>query len=211
MSRPQEVLLKRLCREPETLTKARVILHAAQLKTGPGTGYDLRGASTALPAICAYIASEEYVDIVRCCYINWTNLLIRLHIGDVTQKMAQNASCVTPKDFNVCLSVVRAALATADPRPQTRNRSSTYEGLVVRFKYTRGDFMVSCMRDAEKALIEGGQLRGRLRPPNEIITIAIFCWVCELLKVCSLCLLHMHRVIVGLLFAAQKGATYCVD
>ena len=59
MSRPQDILLKRLCREPETLAKAQVVLHSARLKTGPGTGYDLRGATTALPAICAYIASEE--------------------------------------------------------------------------------------------------------------------------------------------------------
>ena len=111
----------------------------------------------------------------RCFY--------RLRNGDVQEKMAQVASCLAPKEFKTCLSTVRAALASVAPAPQARARSLTYEGLIIRYKHSRGDFMVSCMREAEKILIENGQLRGRFKPPNNVITIATYSWICAVLKV----------------------------
>jgi hypothetical protein len=60
---PNAHLLQNLCREPETLAEAQVILRLAQNKTGPGSGHELGPHTTGLPAICAYIASQRLAQL----------------------------------------------------------------------------------------------------------------------------------------------------
>lgn len=64
MSRPQEQQIRKLCAKRETISKARELLHSASVRTGPGTGYNLGEGKSGLPAICAFIASQEYVCFI---------------------------------------------------------------------------------------------------------------------------------------------------
>lgn len=59
----------------------------------------------------------------------------------------------------------------------------SYADLVKRFNWTKVDFMVECMEDVEKTLAESRELKGRLVPPNQTVTIVVFCWVCMILGV----------------------------
>ena len=67
MSRLEISALKRLTNKPETQSQAVVLLNAAKLKTGPGTGFVLGEGATGLPAICAYLASEQCVFTFEHC------------------------------------------------------------------------------------------------------------------------------------------------
>ncbi len=64
MSRHHDQLVRLLCHNDATFSKAKAILHTASLKTTPGSGYDLGPGASGLPAICAYIAAEECVFLV---------------------------------------------------------------------------------------------------------------------------------------------------
>lgn len=48
------------------------------------------------------------------------------------------------------------------------------------------DFMIECMQDVEAALTLSGDLRGRLRPPNDIVTVSVYAWTCKILGVGAL-------------------------
>lgn len=61
MSRLQKEAIQRICINEETTAAALELLGTASLCTGPGTGYDLREGASGLPAVCAYLASEECV------------------------------------------------------------------------------------------------------------------------------------------------------
>jgi hypothetical protein len=58
----QDQALKDICGYVETLTTARILLREVQQKAGPGSGFEDDIAPNALPAMCAYLASE------RCVY-----------------------------------------------------------------------------------------------------------------------------------------------
>ena len=50
----------KLCRNEETIQSARAFYRRAKARTGPGSGFDLGTSVAALPAICAYKASQRY-------------------------------------------------------------------------------------------------------------------------------------------------------
>ena len=52
--------LNSLCSSQETYKKAQSLLSLARAKTRPGSGFTIK-TPTAIPAACAYIASEQYV------------------------------------------------------------------------------------------------------------------------------------------------------
>ncbi|KAH8104531.1 hypothetical protein BXZ70DRAFT_1075516 [Cristinia sonorae] len=166
MSRIEILTLKRLCSKQETHAQAIEILNATKLKTGSGTGYDLGQGASGLPAICAYIASE------------------RLNNNDVAKKVAQTASCLAPKIFESTLATVKAALL-AKPKDTARPKRgmiATYEDLISRFISRRTEFMIECMEDTEKTLVESKELKGKVAPPSNVATVVVFCWVGKLLN-----------------------------
>lgn len=59
MAPTDDLLLRNLCQNSETISKAKAILLQAQAYTRPGSGYNLGPYTNGLPAICAYIASER--------------------------------------------------------------------------------------------------------------------------------------------------------
>ena len=111
--------------------------------------------------------------------------------NDVSKKVAQTASCLAPKIFESSLAIVRTALLSKAKHNTSavslqHSGELTYESLVKRFGWMHGDFMVECMTDVERTVSESRQLKGKLAPPNKVVTIAVFCWVCSILKVCCL-------------------------
>jgi hypothetical protein len=63
MPTPQESQLQRMCAKPETIARAKALLVTVSARTGPGSGHDVGRGATGLVAICAYIASEQCVDL----------------------------------------------------------------------------------------------------------------------------------------------------
>lgn len=60
----KDAQLKRLC-AGETLERARGLYKQVELLCAPGTGYAIAPEGRpGLPAICAMIASEEYVPVI---------------------------------------------------------------------------------------------------------------------------------------------------
>ncbi|KAJ7672005.1 hypothetical protein B0H17DRAFT_1208799 [Mycena rosella] len=58
-SSPPMEPMEQLCHDAQTFAEARRILFAARAQTGPGSGFDLGGDRTGLPALCAYLASQN--------------------------------------------------------------------------------------------------------------------------------------------------------
>lgn len=58
MATPYQQQLERICRGTESLARAKELLSLAQARTGPGSGHSLGANVIALPAICAFLASE---------------------------------------------------------------------------------------------------------------------------------------------------------
>lgn len=50
-------------------------------------------------------------------------------------------------------------------------------------KHLNGEFMVACMEDVEDALTISSDLQGHLRPPNDIVTVTVYCWTGKILLV----------------------------
>ena len=94
-------------------------------------------------------------------------------------KLAQAASCLNQKEFTAALTTARKALASAEREKD--QFKVTYQSLVAR--NGNKEFMVQCMQDVEAALTLSADLRGRLRPPNDIVTVSVFAWTCRILGV----------------------------
>ncbi|CCM03188.1 uncharacterized protein FIBRA_05310 [Fibroporia radiculosa] len=166
MSRSHDLALRKLCANPETLTRAQVLLHAAILKTGPGSGYNLGTDVVGLPAICAYLASQE------------------LNNGDVSEKVAQTASCLAPKFFKSTVKIVQQALATALAQTPGPSGPLVYETLIRDNKLGRKAFVLGCAKDVESTLLASRMLPQEFHPPCDVLRVAVFCWTCNnLLKI----------------------------
>ena len=52
--------IAQICGKEETQKDANELLNIALSKTGPGSGHDMGDKAIALPAICAFLASERF-------------------------------------------------------------------------------------------------------------------------------------------------------
>ncbi|KAH9850113.1 hypothetical protein C2E23DRAFT_325016 [Lenzites betulinus] len=166
MSRAHVMLLKKLCHHGATFEKAKAILHTASLRTAQGSGYELGQGASGLPAICAYIAAEELGD------------------ADVTEKIAQTASCLKPKVFKTTLNTVKGALAAASrsatSSPSKAARSVSYNTLLTENRIGRKLLVQRWMQDAEDALLSNRETRRKFSN-HDAVTVAVFCWTCQLM------------------------------
>ncbi|KAH9891567.1 hypothetical protein C8Q73DRAFT_649647 [Cubamyces lactineus] len=168
MSRAHHELLKRLCHNTDTLEKAKSILHTASIKTAQGSGYELGQGLSGLPAICAYIAAEELGDT------------------DVTEKIAQVASCLKPKVFKTTLNTVKAALSAAsasNPSTPSKSRRLGYTELLTQRKIGRKAVVLGWMQGAERTLMANREMRRKFGASYDALTVAVFCWACHLMGV----------------------------
>ncbi|KAI0661963.1 hypothetical protein C8Q70DRAFT_961499 [Cubamyces menziesii] len=167
MSRAHHELLKRLCHDTDTLERAKSILHTASIKTAQGSGYELGQGLSGLPAICAYIAAEELGDT------------------DVTEKIAQVASCLKPKVFKTTLNTVKAALSAASAsNPGTPSKSSRrlgYTELLIQRKIGKRAVVLGWMQGAERTLMANREMRRKFGASYDALTVAVFCWACQLM------------------------------
>ncbi|KZT73743.1 hypothetical protein DAEQUDRAFT_807950, partial [Daedalea quercina L-15889] len=162
MSRLHKEVIQRLSGNEETRSLALHFLSTASLYTGPGTGYDLREGVSGLPAMCTYLASEESGN------------------GDVAEKVAQTASCLAPKVWRTALKTVRGALqAAAAKQQEDEARPLVYEDLIAQNRLGRAAFVATNMNDIEKALLKTGLLPQEFHPPNDVLKVSIFVWVCH--------------------------------
>ncbi|KAG2134050.1 uncharacterized protein EDB93DRAFT_853627 [Suillus bovinus] len=150
--------LIKLC-SGETYDKAQTILRLAKAKTGPGTGY-LVAHPSALPGICAYLASEE------------------LNNNDVSQKAAVASACISQKDFTKALNVVRTALG---PTGKQHTRGLNYRSLIGTYRVAPADEALEWMREAESSIPKVDMLRARHQAST--VTCAIFYWICQIMEV----------------------------
>ncbi|KAI0080653.1 hypothetical protein K474DRAFT_1672428 [Panus rudis PR-1116 ss-1] len=174
LSKPEKATLARICSRGDTRVRAELLLQSAKMKTGPGTGYDLGEARSGLAAICALLASEE------------------LGNGDVNEKLAQTTSCLHPKVFANALKTVRSSLNAGSNQRSKQTDRLTYETLIRRMKIGRAALMQAWMQKAEKILINSRVLDEDLVPPNKTVTLAVFCWVCRVVKIRKSEISHLH-------------------
>ncbi|KAI0670822.1 hypothetical protein C8Q78DRAFT_1129698 [Trametes maxima] len=162
MSRAHQELLKRLCHNRDTLERAKAVLHTASIKTVQGSGYELGQGSSGLPAICAYLAAEELGD------------------NDVTEQIAQAASCLKPRVFKTTLNTVKGALSAsasaATPSPSKSSRNVTYLALLSEKKIGRKGMVQEWMQGVERTLMANRETRRKFGAAYDAITIAVFCW-----------------------------------
>ncbi|KAI0365719.1 hypothetical protein BV20DRAFT_1003672 [Pilatotrama ljubarskyi] len=171
MSRAHQQLLKRICHNSVTFERAKEVLHTASIKTTQGSGYELGQGLSGLPAICAYIAAQELGD------------------NDVTEQIAQAASCLKPRLFKTTLNTVKSALsaasASASPSKASSSkpsaRSVTYSALLTEKKIGRKGLVAGWMQDAERTLMANRETRRRFAGAYDAITVAVFCWTCQLM------------------------------
>ncbi|KAI0699314.1 hypothetical protein C8T65DRAFT_793293 [Cerioporus squamosus] len=171
MSRQHDILLKQLCSDGEdinfeTFNKAKSLLNTAKLKTVPGSGYELGEGATGLPAICAYIAAEKLGD---------TN---------ITEKIAQNASCLKPRLFKTTLNTVRSALAAAEAATSPRKAAPriSYQVLLDEYRLGRKGLVTDWMVNAENTLMRNLETRRRFGKAYDAVTVAIFCWTLRIMQ-----------------------------
>ncbi|KAH9168723.1 hypothetical protein EDB89DRAFT_2231672 [Lactarius sanguifluus] len=152
MPKLEESLIDNLTPRPEVREKARALLRTVHSKTGPGTGYDIGEAKIGLPAICAYIASKS------------------AGYADVTEDVAQKASCLAPRQFASILRTVKAALH-----------------LIKEHKIGRPLRVESWMKEAQAALVAlpryQQKFASHLADSGIDVRIAVFFWVCRTIKI----------------------------
>ncbi|KAL5490003.1 hypothetical protein ACEPAI_4836 [Sanghuangporus weigelae] len=155
-------LLSRICGNEETLKNAKDLLNIARAKTGPGSGRDLGGNATALPAICAFLASES------------------LGNNDVKKEMAQQSSCLRPREFDLTLNTVQDALSSYLSRKRTENVS--YQSLCQ--AHGLNEDALYWMEQVDKELRKSGELND-LEVDEETVLLMVFYWTCIALNIRS--------------------------
>ncbi|EJD02164.1 uncharacterized protein FOMMEDRAFT_157362 [Fomitiporia mediterranea MF3/22] len=154
--------LIRICGKEETLKDAKDLLNIARSKTGAGSGHDLGKSAIALPAICAFLASE------------------RLGNNDVVKKVAQDVSCLKPKDFEAALSTVRGAISGYLSRRHGKNIS--YQTLCR--SHGLNEDSLYWMEEVDKELRKSEELDD-LEVDDESIIYVVFYWTCIALNIRS--------------------------
>ncbi|KAG2058232.1 hypothetical protein BDR06DRAFT_1018477 [Suillus hirtellus] len=150
--------LVKLC-SGETYEKAQAILRLTKVKTGVGTGY-LVAHPSALPGICAYLASEE------------------LNNNEVSQKAAVASACISQNDFTKALNIVRQALGST---AQQHTRDLDYRSLIGTYHVAPAEEALDWMHEAESSIPKVDMLR--MRHQTSTVTCAIFYWICQIMEV----------------------------
>ncbi|KAF7987050.1 hypothetical protein HWV62_183 [Athelia sp. TMB] len=150
MPNPEVDQLRLICNEAPTLKKARELLQLAKVKTRPGSGYHLGPESSiGLPAVCAYIASQE------------------LNSGDISQTVAQTSSCLNEKVFLKTLNTVRKALLPDEKHSNTSGMS--YSDLNREYTGSRSSKVAGWMNDAERTLVLKEVLTPKFDPKSDLM------------------------------------------
>ncbi|KAI6004503.1 hypothetical protein F5J12DRAFT_837469 [Pisolithus orientalis] len=153
--------LRSLCTTRETLEHAKSILNLASVKTGRGTGFVANAA--ALPAVAAYLASEQ------------------LNANEVSLQSAATAACVKPRVFEDMLKTVCTALQLDEDKDGQHGSGGnpTYQSLVACHGLYPPKEAVRWMEQAEDMLPQVEMMKRRYG--LHMMTSAIFFWVYNLM------------------------------
>ncbi|OCH85593.1 hypothetical protein OBBRIDRAFT_891088 [Obba rivulosa] len=155
--------IRKICQLQETREEAEKIYHLAASKTAPGTGFELKDSSIGLPAVCALLASRK------------------LGNDDVNENVAQQASCLEMPKFRNAMLAVKKALAS---KPQRHTYSApvvTYEAVVQAVKLGKNVNLITAWCGYVES--ELAQRNEDYRQAGREVTVAVFCWTCQLLKI----------------------------
>lgn len=108
----------------------------------------------------------------------------------MTEKIAQETSCLDQKRFKAALNTVRNALA--DQLDKRRNDRISYKGLCS--QYGIDDTAVRWMEQVEKEARSGGHL-SHVKTSKKNIICAVFYWTCIKLNVSDHCGPHLGILI----------------
>jgi len=197
MPKLEESLIDKLTPRPQVREKALALLRTVHSKTGPGTGYDIGEAKIGLPAICAYIASKRYARPVSLHAFFSSNAYRGKYTSagypDVTEDVAQRASCLAPRLFASTLRTVKAALhapktPTGSPsKSRTDDDPTAYAALIKEHKIGQPLRVESWMKEAHAALIALPRFQQKYAShvvdSGMDVRIAVFFWVCRTIKV----------------------------
>ncbi|KIM59826.1 hypothetical protein SCLCIDRAFT_125474 [Scleroderma citrinum Foug A] len=155
--------LKGLCLSQETFERAKSILNLVSLRTGHGTGF--AGNTATLPAVAAYLASEQ------------------LGTNEVTLNTAAVSACVQRRVFEDFLKKVRKAIQFDGDDQEQLDASGvvTYQSLVASHVPQDALDAVEWMEEAEEALPGAVMLKDRHGTTS--VKCAVFSWVCDLIQV----------------------------
>ena len=199
MPKLEESLIDKLTPRPEVREKARALLRTVHSKTGPGTGHDIGEAKIGLPAICAYIASKRYARCfsTRFFFLPGVHRVNHVSAGyaDVTEDVAQKASCLKPRTFASTLRTIKAVLLVPKTPAKSPSKSRTdvdptaYAALIKEHKIGQPLRVESWMKEAHAALVALPRYQHKIAPhvagSEADVRIAVFFWVSQTIKVRS--------------------------
>lgn len=115
--------------------------------------------------------------------------------ADVTEDIAQKASCLAPKTFASTFRTVNAVLnapktpSGSPSKPMNENDPTAYATLISEYKIGQPLRVESWMKEAQAALIALPQFQrdfsSRLTESGAEVRTAVFVWVCKTIKVCD--------------------------
>lgn len=124
-------------------------------------------------------------------------MLFRLGNNDFSEEAARKASCLQPRIFKETLQAIQQVLDSHEQEKSEKQKAS-YDTLVAQHRFNREEFMVSCMQRTERVLVQSGKLGRNLVLPDDMITTAVFVWVCRLLKVRCRTSCHLSSSLIQL-------------
>ena len=118
---------------------------------------------------------------------------VRANYADVTQEVAQKASCLAPKTFASTLKIVKTALASNKTPNGTLSKSSEvidptgYATLISEHKIGQPLRVKKWMEEAQAALVALPRFQrdfvSRITESDKEVRVAVFFWVCRAIKV----------------------------
>jgi hypothetical protein len=119
---------------------------------------------------------------------------ISANYADVTQEVAQKASCLAPKTFLSTLRTVKTALLASNKTPNGSPSKAggdadpmAYATLIAEYKIGQPRRVEKWMKEAQAALVALPRFRhdfaSRITESGTEVRIVVFFWVCRAIKV----------------------------
>lgn len=98
---------------------------------------------------------------------------VRLGTTDVTEKIAQQTSCLAPKNFRNAYAIVKSALTVT--LQKRRQRNASFEYLVE--SHGLSEDLIPWMKKVYAVLQKSGEL-DEMRASENAVVCSVFYWVC---------------------------------
>ena len=109
----------------------------------------------------------------------------RLCNNDISDIVAQTASCLKRKDFIKTLNIVQSVLNESSSRDKDSSSTLTYESIGRMYKIRVASNMAAWTAQVEGMLMSSAK-QGRYDPQSALVKCAVFFWICTRLKVSTI-------------------------